>query len=160
MSPKSMRAALLERTFSALDSLARSCRETTPTHLVTGTRGEDAAFFHLLSKGYTVVARRWSAGNLPGDVDLIAWQGDLLCFFEVKTRTARDATPAHAAVDGHKRRTLRRLARAYQRQLAKPEPPQTRFDVISVYLVPGHAPQIEHYENAFGSTEQRDYYEN
>jgi putative endonuclease len=160
MSPKSMRAALLERTFSALDALARRRGdETTPAHLVTGTRGEDAAFFHLLSKGYTVVARRWSAGNLPGDVDLIAWQGDLLCILEVKARTTRDETPAQAAVDGHKRRTLRRLARAYLRQLGQPEQ-QTRFDVISVYLIPGQAPQIEHYENAFGWTEQRDYYEN
>ena len=46
-----------------------------PAHLVTGIEGENAAFFYLRRKGYMVVARRWSAGNVPGDLDLIAWQG-------------------------------------------------------------------------------------
>ncbi len=38
------------------------------------------------------MARRWSSGDVPGDVDLIGWQGSLLCFVEVKTRTAHDMT--------------------------------------------------------------------
>ena len=46
-----------------------------PPHLATGLAGEDAAFFYLRRKGYTMVARRWSSGDVPGDVDLIAWQG-------------------------------------------------------------------------------------
>jgi len=121
-----------------------------PEHLRTGLSGEDAAFFELRRKGYTVVARRWSAGNLPGDVDLIAWQGTLLCFIEVKTRTARDMTPAEAAVGRHKELVLRRLARAYLRQLPQAEAPQARFDVMSVYLVPGEKREIVHFENAFG----------
>ena len=50
-----------------------------------------------------MVARRWSSGDVPGDVDLIAWQGPMLCFIEVKTRTAHDMTPAETAVDAHKR---------------------------------------------------------
>jgi putative endonuclease len=97
-----------------------------------------------------VVARRWSAGNLPGDLDLIAWQGALLCFFEVKTRTARDLTPAETAVDLHKRNVLRRLARQYVRQLPDNSAPQVRFDVISVYMEPGKASEFEHFDNAFG----------
>ena len=121
-----------------------------PEHLRTGLSGEDAAFFELRRKGYTVVARRWSAGNLPGDVDLIAWQGTLLCFIEVKTRTARDMTPAEAAVGRHKELVLRRLARAYLRQLPQAEAPQARFDVMSVYLVPDEKREIVHFENAFG----------
>jgi putative endonuclease len=97
-----------------------------------------------------VVARRWSAANVEGDLDLIAWQGSLLCFIEVKTRTARDRTPAEAAVDRHKQYVLRRLARTYIRQLPQQEPPQTRFDVMSVYLVPGEQRELVHFENAFG----------
>lgn len=124
--------------------------------------GEDGAYFHLMRNGYQVVARRWSAGNVPGDVDLIAWQGSLLCFIEVKTRSARDATPAEVAVDSHKRMTLRRLARNYLRQLpqeaaaqnAPQNAPQVRFDVISVYLVAGKKDCI-HFENAFGWSERR-----
>jgi putative endonuclease len=73
----------------------------------------------------------------------------LLCFFEVKTRTARDMTPAETAVDGHKQSVLRRLARQYIRQLPGDLGPQSRFDVISVYLVPGKEREISHFENSF-----------
>ncbi len=146
----------LERRLAGLDRIARRRgKQQLPEHLLTGLAGEDAAFFELLRKGYTVVARRWSGGNVAGDVDLIAWQGALLCIVEVKTRTARDMTPAEAAVDGNKRRILRKLARAYTRQLPQTELPQVRFDVMSVYRTPGAKPEIVHFENAFGWDEWR-----
>ena len=126
-----------------------------PAHLVTGIKGEDAACFYLRRKGYIVVARRWSSGDQPGDIDLIAWQGPLLCFIEVKARTAHDMTPAEVAIDTHKRNTLRRLARQYVRQLPRPTAPQVRFDAISVYLVPGQKKEFVHFEGAFGWNEWR-----
>jgi len=153
---RQLRIALLERGLAGLDHLARDHDAAMPVHLRTGLSGEDAAFFYLRRKGHTIVARRWSAGNIPGDVDLITWQGSLLCFIEVKTRTAHDMTPAEAAVDRHKQLTLRRLARAYIRQLPQAEPPQVRFDVVSVYQVPGKEREIVHFENAFGWTDGRD----
>jgi putative endonuclease len=122
-------------------------------HLRTGMAGEEAACFYLLRNGYRVVARRWSAGNVPGDIDLIAWQGTLLCFVEVKTRTAHDMTPAEAAVDGHKRSVLRRLARRYVQQLPQQTAPLVRFDVLSVYLVAGEKKEFVHFENAFAWSE-------
>ena len=117
-----------------------------PAHLVTGIDGENAAFFYLRRKGYTVVARRWSSGKLPGDLDLIAWQGPMLCFIEVKTRTAHDIAPAESSVDSHKRNTLRRLARQYVRQLPQETAPQSRFDVLSVYMLPGGKKEFVHFE--------------
>lgn len=151
-----MRVNCMERTIAGLDWLiGRSGRASAlPLHLQVGLEGEDAAYFHLLRNGYTVVARRWSAGSVPGDVDLIAWQDQLLCFIEVKTRSVHDATPAEAAVDSHKRNTLRRLARRYVRQLPQETAPQVRFDVVSVYLQ-GDAPEIVHFENSFGLNESR-----
>lgn len=131
--------------------------EALPAHLVTGIDGETAAFFYLRRKGYTVVARRWSSGDVPGDVDLIAWQGPMLCFVEVKTRTTRDASPAEIAVDSHKRNTLRRLARQYVRQLPQETAPPVRFDVLSVYLVPRQEKEFVHFEGAFGWSEWEDY---
>lgn len=158
-----MRIDGLERSLSALDRFARGRgREPAlPAHLLVGSEGEDAAFFYLRRKGYIVVARRWSTGNLPGDIDLIAWQGELLCFIEVKTRTAHDMTPAEVAVDSHKRSTLRRLVRRYVRQLPQSIAPHTRFDsvrfdVVSVYLVPGDEKEFMHFENAFGWSERRE----
>ena len=148
----------LERTVAGLDWMARrGGRESAiPPHLVVGMRGEDAAYFYLRRKGYIVVARRWSPGHEPGDIDLIAWQGQLLCIVEVKTRTAHDITPAEVAVDSHKRTVLRRLTRQYVRQLPQKTAPQVRFDVISVYLVPGQMKEFVHFESSFGWSERRD----
>jgi putative endonuclease len=152
-----MRVAWIERAASGLERIAaRRGPSSVPAHLVTGSQGEDAVFFRLRRQGYIVVARRWSCGDRPGDLDLIAWHGPLLCFVEVKTRTAQDMTPAEAAVDRHKRNVLRRLARSYLRQLPQTAAPPVRFDVVSVYLVPGQEMQFVHFENAFGWSERQE----
>jgi putative endonuclease len=150
-----MRIGCEERALAGLAWAARrrGHADELPLHLATGMEGEDAAFFYLRRAGYTVVARRWSSGDLPGDVDLIAWQGPMLCFVEVKSRTAHDAAPAEIAVDSHKRNTLRRLARAYVRQLSQENVPPVRFDVLSVYLVPGKKKEFQHFEGAFSWSE-------
>jgi putative endonuclease len=146
----------LEGVLGGLERLATlHGRAKIPAHLATGIRGENAAFFHLRRKGYTVVAQRWS-GGLPGDVDIIAWQGPMLCFVEVKTRTAHDISPAEIAVDSHKRNTLRRLARRYVRQLPQQTAPPVRFDILSVYLVPGQKKEFAHFEGAFSWSEWED----
>jgi putative endonuclease len=113
-------------------------RYASAPHLLTGERGEFEALFFLRRNGYVVVERRWRAPDLRGDIDLIAWDGEFLCFIEVKTRTARDFTPAMSAVDDTKRRMLRALARAYRRTLPRraENPIPIRFDVVSVYLLP------------------------
>lgn len=151
------KAQFLERALAGLDGIAKWRKRASelPVHLIVGLEGEDAAYFYLRRKGYTVVARRWTSGNLRGDVDLIAWQGPLLCIVEVKTRSAHDLAPAEAAVDSHKRHMLRRLARQYVRQLPQETAPQVRFDLVSVYLVPGHEREFNHFENAFGWDENR-----
>ncbi|MFZ1085568.1 MAG: YraN family protein [Terracidiphilus sp.] len=150
-----MRIGWQERVLAGLTAIARrGGGEDEAVHLATGADGEDAAFFYLRRKGYVVVARRWSSGDLPGDIDLIAWQGAWLCFIEVKTRTARDMSPAEIAVDGHKRQTLRRLARQYIRQLPQETKPLSRFDVLSVYLLPGKAKEFDHFEGSFDWSER------
>ena len=108
-----------------------------PTHLLVGERGEREAMFYLRQQGYLVVARRWKTGRLRGEVDVIAWEGDVLCFVEVKTRATRnEMDPAEAAVDRDKRRMVRMMAEAYLRGF--PEAERTgvlvRFDVLAVYL--------------------------
>jgi putative endonuclease len=83
-----------------------------------------------------MVARNYRTARHPGEIDLIGWDKDVLCFIEVKTRTTRDVKPAEAAVDRKKRRDLRAVVRDYLRTLPRrqyPEAPAWRFDVITVY---------------------------
>ena len=118
-------------------------------HLLTGARGEDEALFYLRRNGFIVVAQQWKSAMYPGDIDLIAWEGDCLCIVEVKTRTRRDEMfTAEGAVDERKRHALRRLARIYERRLAK-APAQHRFDVVAVYLEAGKPVECEHFPSAF-----------
>jgi len=127
-----------------------------PEHLLTGERGEDQAFFHLRSLGYTIVARRWVSARVKGDLDLVGWDGDTLVVFEVKTRTARDLFPAEVAVNPAKQKQLRRLTAAWLSQLPKRHRARVpvRFDVVSVYLVTDE-PEFEHIANAFPYRESR-----
>ena len=120
--------------------------ETSPVHLQTGRRGEEDAYFYLRKLGYVVVARNFRSPNRRGEIDLIAWHGDVLCFVEVKTRTTHDVKPAEAAVDREKRRDLVAVAREYLRHLP-PDCPW-RLEVISVYYDQGsRRPQIELFRN-------------
>jgi putative endonuclease len=142
----------IEQGLTWLDRRARARPQNAgmPEHLRTGVRGEDAAYFFLRRKGYVVVARRWTDSHAPGDIDLIAWDGPLLCMIEVKTRTAHDMLAAEHAVNGHKRHVLRRLAKQYVRRVPQKTRPTVRFDVISVYLIPGLPKEFHHFEAAFG----------
>jgi putative endonuclease len=144
------RLRLLESFVLAADSLAIRLkrRPRRPLHLELGSRGEEAAFFYLRRQEVTVVARGWRSGKAPGDLDLVGWEDNTLCFFEVKTRSSHDVKPAEAAVDEDKMRALRRLARQYL--LAMPTPPdQTRFDIISIYYETEKPTQIGWLRDAF-----------
>lgn len=143
----SLRSARLHL-FEAFINQAAQRRPAEAAHLATGRRGELAAFFHLRRKGYIVIARSWRSARLRGDIDLIAWEQDTLCFVEVKTRTTRDMATAEAAVDEDKRRTLRRLARAYMRQLPDQAAP-ARFDILSIYFEKEKAAEFELFRGAF-----------
>jgi len=137
------------RLFEKFTTIAARRRPSEAAHLATGRSGELAAFFFLRRQGYIVVARGWRSGCLRGDIDLIAWEGDTLCFIEVKTRTTRDVATAEAAVDEDKRRTLRRLARSYVRQLPNQDVP-ARFDILSIYFEKEKAAEFELFRDAFG----------
>jgi putative endonuclease len=148
------RGRVIQAAVRALDgiSLRSTSRDNTPAHLRTGRRGEEDAYFYLRPRGYVVVARNYRTARHHGEIDLIAWDNDALCFIEVKTRTTRDVKPAEAAVDRKKRHDLRIMIRDYLRMLPErqfPEAPPWRFDVITVYYdQSSEHPTFEVFQNA------------
>jgi len=142
-------AVLTRVIIRGLDGFARRTLQLDqrPAHLRTGSRGEEDAYFYLRQLGYVIVARNFRSPRCKGEIDLIAWDGDVLCFIEVKTRTTLDVKTAEAAVDRHKRQEIAQVAREYLRRL--PPSCQWRFDVVSVYYngLAGR-PQIELFRNA------------
>jgi putative endonuclease len=123
-------------------------KETSPEHQRTGRRGEEDAYFYLRKLGYVMVARNYRSHRRRGEIDLIGWDEDVLCFVEVKTRTTHDIKPAEAAVDHAKRRELSGVAREYLRRMSPSC--QWRFDVLTVYYDgQSSQPRFELFRNAF-----------
>jgi putative endonuclease len=142
------------RLLASLDWAGRALRgrSSSPSakaeHLSVGKRGEEITYFHLRGLGYTVVARNWRNSRRKGELDIVAWDGETLCFVEVKTRTRKSIVPAEGAVDRDKMRELTGMARLYLRQL--PMGTRFRFDVVTVYLLEGQEPEVTLFRDAFG----------
>jgi putative endonuclease len=132
----------------ALDRITTHAEDRLPQHQRTGRRGEEDAYFFLRKQGYVMVARNFRSPRRRGEIDLIGWDKDILCFVEVKTRTSHEVKPAEAAVDREKQRALAAVAREYRRHA--PLSCQWRFDVLSVYHgEQSSQPQFELFRNAF-----------
>lgn len=116
-------------------------------HLETGSRGEEEAYFYLRRHGYVIIARNHRTARSHSELDMVGWDGETLCFIEVKTRTSRKFLPAETAVDYGKRRDLSRIAREFLRKI--PGRPMFRFDVVSVYLEPDNKADVVLFKNAF-----------
>jgi len=101
--------------------------KSSPEHLRIGVKGEEEAYFALRRMGYVIVERNSRSPKYHGEIDLIGWEGDVLCFIEVKTRTSQDVKTAEAAVDRHNRREVAEVAREYLRKA--PPACQWRFDM-------------------------------
>ena len=145
-----MAGRLLQKALHAFDSVIPAKQEEKPEHQRTGQAGEEIAYFHLREMGYTFVARNYRARNKSGEIDLIGWDGDELCFVEVKTRSSHAVKPAEAAVDGHKKQAIARVAREYLRRMKGS--PNVRFDIVSLYCEDGKRPEITLFKNAFPMT--------
>jgi putative endonuclease len=142
-----MGARFTRLSLRVLDSLARvlPAGDADPRHL-TGRRGEEEAYFDLRKRGYIIVARNYRSPRSRSELDLVGWDGETLCFIEVKTRTQRDAVPAEAQVDPEKQRDLSHVAREFLRKVKGD--PTVRFDVVSVYMAEDKA-ELELFKDAF-----------
>lgn len=98
-----------------------------------GRRAERLAEALLREAGYRVVAS--NVRTPRGEIDLVAWDGPVLCFVEVKARGSDAFGSPEEAVTPAKRSHLRSAARAYLADLGK-EPDSCRFDVVAIDLDP------------------------
>ena len=113
----------------------------------TGDYGEKVAADFLRSKGCRILARNFKAPR-GGEVDIIARDGKLLLFVEVKTRHISAKIRPLDAVDKAKQTLIERGANAWLKQLGTRNLPW-RFDVIEVWLEEGEKPRINHVRDAF-----------
>jgi putative endonuclease len=111
-----------------------------------GPRGEDLAARFLKRLGYRIVKRNYH--GLSGEIDIVAADGDMLVFVEVKTLTSDDAQHPEAAVNQHKRRRIIRAAKNFIAE-SRAEQVPARFDVVAIVAGENAQPEIPHFDNAF-----------
>jgi putative endonuclease len=118
-----------------------------PRHRL-GRAGERLAAEHLERRGFRIVARNHRTRF--GELDLIAHDGRVLVFAEVKTRRAGSGSPWDA-LDADKCRQVRRMARAWLAEAPdRPAAATLRFDAIGVVIdARGRLVRLDHLEAAF-----------
>lgn len=108
-----------------------------------GKWGEQAAAEFLLQRGYVIVAQNFRTPY--GEIDVIARQGDITIFVEVKTRTTNTMGLPEESITPRKRQHMISAAEYYA---AESKIDHWQIDVISIEGKPGSTPKITHFENA------------
>ncbi|MEV5882945.1 YraN family protein [Streptomyces sp. NPDC052020] len=108
-----------------------------------GRYGEDLAARRLSETGMTVLERNWRCGR-TGEIDIVARDGDVLVFCEVKTRRGGRFEHPMAAVRPEKAERLRRLAERWIQAHGAAPTGGARIDLVGVVLPERGAPVVEH----------------
>lgn len=117
-----------------------ACDETTKRHPAlspsqeTGRQGEEHARQYLRASGLIILGR--NLRGKAGEIDLVALDGEILVFIEVRQRHSRQYGGAAASVNRNKQRRLVRTAQYFLPRLTqcyfRGATPACRFDVVSV----------------------------
>lgn len=116
-----------------------------------GLAGEIAAARFLEAAGWRIEAHRFRLGH--HDLDLVARQGGLVAFVEVKARTSASFGTGAQSIGWRKRAVLRVVAALWVARHGRPED-QFRFDLIEVRWFPGTSPQFIHTQDAWRDVEK------
>jgi putative endonuclease len=109
-----------------------------------GKEGEELAVRFLKKQGFRIIGKNYRTPF--GEIDVIAEDGGVLVFVEVKTRSGDAFGFPFEAVDRRKRDKIKKVALCYMKKIRKE--PQARFDVLSID-VEGGRKKIDHIKDAF-----------
>jgi putative endonuclease len=111
-----------------------------------GAEAEEAAGAFLEDRGMRIVERNFRARG--GEIDLVAREGDVLVFVEVRFREGEEFGAPEETVGPAKRRKIVSAAREYIGRIPWNSWKEARFDVIAV-LGTGPDAVLRHYAGAF-----------
>jgi len=111
---------------------------------ITGLKAERAAEEFLKARGYAILDRNFRTRF--GEIDLVARDGDMVVFVEVRFRSRDDFGSAQETVGREKQHRIVRTAQAYAQSRGLDA--ALRFDVVAV------SPRgCEHFPDAFDALE-------
>jgi putative endonuclease len=110
-----------------------------------GRRGEAVAEAFLRTRAYTIVARNYRCR--AGEIDLVALDGPVLVFVEVRSRRGTALGTPLESVDGRKQAQVARVARHFLAS-RRWHDRDARFDVVGIRF-DTEPPAVEHVRGAF-----------
>ena len=118
-------------------------------HIDLGRRGEEFALAYLQRHGFRIVGTNFAlpvgrnrvGTTVVAEIDIVAYEADVLCFIEVKTRASSWFAEPEVNVDLRKRRQIARAARAYRRMFGL-EKARYRYDVVTLVIPEDLRPSI------------------
>jgi hypothetical protein len=95
-------------TYAARKGVGAAQVEAASKHVArqTGVKGETYAYWYLRRLGYTPVARNYTVAGIKGEIDIVAYDGPVLVFVEVKTRAGDELNRPHADLTSWRSRRL------------------------------------------------------
>ena len=117
---------------------------------ILGIYGEEQACKYLQNRGYVILKKNFR--NKLGEIDLIAQDGKVICFIEVKFRKSLNFGEPFESVHPNKCRKIARVALSYLKYTFNSVEIPSRFDVVSIYEDVNKEQRIEHIVSAFDLT--------
>jgi len=124
----------------------------------TGVRGETFAYWYFRRCGYVIISRNFMVPGMKGEIDLAGYDGKVLAFIEVKTRTSdaeefvkpgeRKILPEDAMTPA-KRHSLARVAKMFMAEW-RIKDGACRFDMLAIESQPGKTPVVRLHKDCFG----------
>lgn len=127
-----------------------------------GEQGEGLAADHLVANGYRLVltnfkvpvGRNTKGVAVTGEIDIIALDGETVCFVEVKTRRSDEFASPDVNVDRRKQRQITRTAKLYRRLFNVWDVPY-RYDVVTVVMPRDAKPTVAVLKNYWQESQFR-----
>jgi putative endonuclease len=101
------------------------------SNLEIGRKGEELAVRYLKKLGYSIIEKNYRCPM--GEVDIIAREGDILVFIEVKTRKDISFGRPKEAIDYRKRWQISKVAQYFLKK-KNLQNISARFDVLEVQM--------------------------
>lgn len=121
-------------------------RETLNADAALGRRGEDLAHRYLRRSGWHILARNYRLADASGEIDIVARDGDITVFVEVKARRSAEYGAPERAIGRDKQKRITKAARAFAAHSGIAWR-QVRFDVIAIVFT--EPPSLLHQRDAF-----------
>jgi len=111
-----------------------------------GKAGEDLAAEFLIKRGFNVIERNWRYSRY-GEIDIIAFDREILVFIEVKARTSNDYGHPIEAINQNKVNKIRTIAGIYLNEKEGLKYKGVRFDAVCIILK--NIPEITYFKDIF-----------